>query len=618
VRLQKDFLLTSYEDYMFTEKTFGSEKMLAHIESRKLDGKQYLDLFCPALDWTLECLGYKADAKILDSVLKTYADCTNGFVLQAIITAFPPALVARNGIEFVKLIKKASDDTTGKLPLYRALGVSLAESKPKEEHKIKIFNKIWTDVTKETSLTKYMDLAEVFVGYTLAHLSFKHTDGLLKDILEHMKEEKHYFDYQKQLQAIMQKILSHSKADFNSIFSMKNFLPFLDLFRGETQTEVNKSLLTTFNKTAGSTSDSIIINTMFTVAKTVHDSITALSFDDDKREISQLLCTFIQKLDFGKDLEKHLNFYVEARRAFINLDGVKVELVKGVCHLAVRTNIIVKGKHNKQSSAFVRACIAYCFITIPSIELLFERLYLFTFAAGISMMNQSIPQAESLLKSAVQLVQEFPKNIEERDGKATSTAADLVLYLKYFLSFLVSVPGHPDNGPFYLLKGFKTVVKEYDWEAKGTQRITIYTSTLQFLAALYQKKQPYGWDKIESNLILFGNTISYLNSFHEEINQFLTLLKEEFTRLMEYADGLSRQAQYTVALELLQVSIAHATVTPAFVTFALEYFKIAKKLAAPQALLLQPLEVARRKAALAPEAEQPLYQKLIKVLEDSK
>lgn len=69
---------------------------------------------------------------------------------------------------------------------------------------------------------------------------------------------------------------------------------------------------------------------MFAVAKNVHDSINALSFADERRHISQLLCSFLHKMDFGRDLEKHLNFLVEARRAFSDLDAVKSDLSK-VC-----------------------------------------------------------------------------------------------------------------------------------------------------------------------------------------------------------------------------------------------------------------------------------------------
>lgn len=51
---------------------------------------------------------------------------------------------------------------------------------------------------------------------------------------------------------------------------------------------------------------------------------------------------------------KHLDFYVECRRAFANLDGVKSTLVLGACNLAMRTLKLTQGKHTKKTAAFVR------------------------------------------------------------------------------------------------------------------------------------------------------------------------------------------------------------------------------------------------------------------------
>jgi len=280
---------------------------------------------------------------------------------------------------------------------------------------------------------------------------------------------------------------------------------------------------------------------MFIVAKTVHDSVNALSSDSEKREISLLICNFLQKLDFGKDLEKQLNFYVEARRAFINLDLVKIDLVKGVCHMAVKTQQFVKGKLNKQTSAFVRACMAYCYITIPSVELYFERLYLYALSAQVAILNQSLAQADSLFQAAIQLILDIPRTIEERDGKSYPTSTDLVHFLKYFVGVLLPVPGHPDNGPFYLLKGFVKVVNKYEWEPKSTAKITIFTSILVMLSSQYQKKLPYEWDKVENNTLLYGHTESYLAQIREFINGLLKSIREEFERLGQFADGISRR-----------------------------------------------------------------------------
>ena len=49
-------------------------------------------------------------------------------------------------------------------------------------------------------------------------------------------------------------------------------------------------------RTTDRVSDPVIINTMFSVAKTVHDSINALTFADEVRHINKLIVAFINKV----------------------------------------------------------------------------------------------------------------------------------------------------------------------------------------------------------------------------------------------------------------------------------------------------------------------------------
>lgn len=46
--------------------------------------------------------------------------------------------------------------------------------------------------------------------------------------------------------------------------------------------------------------------------------------DDEKREISQMICAFLNKIEMvEKDkIEQYLNFYSDARASFSNLDNV--------------------------------------------------------------------------------------------------------------------------------------------------------------------------------------------------------------------------------------------------------------------------------------------------------
>jgi hypothetical protein len=101
---------------------------------------------------------------------------------------------------------------------------------------------------------------------------------------------------------------------------------------------------------------------------------------------------------------KNLDFYVECRRAFANLDGVKSTLVLCVCNLAMKTLKLTQGKHTKKTAAFVRvspsplhisrheekltepsqqACVAYTFISIPSMDDPFAQLYLYLYAGQV-------------------------------------------------------------------------------------------------------------------------------------------------------------------------------------------------------------------------------------------
>lgn len=56
----------------------------------------------------------------------------------------------------------------------------------------------------------------------------------------------------------------------------------------------------------------------------------------------------------------------------------------GVYSLAMRTRATVRGRHSKRTSGFVKACIAFCFITIPSIESELLRLNLYVLGAQAS------------------------------------------------------------------------------------------------------------------------------------------------------------------------------------------------------------------------------------------
>lgn len=153
-----------------------------------------------------------------------------------------------------------------------------------------------------------------------------------------------------------------------------------------------------FSKSGGSVNDAILIHTLFDIARTLHDSIDSLSPEGEQRHVASLISGFIHKIDFGRDLEQQLNVYVECRAAFSNLDAVKDKLITCVASLAVKAYRFVKGRHTKKTGAFVKACLAYAHITIPSIQDIFRRLELMLHCAQVALLNQCLPQTDTFLK----------------------------------------------------------------------------------------------------------------------------------------------------------------------------------------------------------------------------
>lgn len=164
-----------------------------------------------------------------------------------------------------------------------------------------------------------------------------------------------------------------------------------------------------------------------------------MTSEDEVRQATQLISHFVRTMCFGRDFEVQLSFYAEARAAFPNLDGVYVTLVQCVNLLAIKTRRIVNGKHTRKTSAFVKSCAAYCFITIPSISSVRARMDLYLMSGQVALLNLCFGQADSFFETAISLIRELPKTCEI-DGKPKSTENYVISFISNMLSTLLVTP----------------------------------------------------------------------------------------------------------------------------------------------------------------------------------
>ena len=124
---QNDYLLSMFFAHIDSFIGLKKEKSLNGTTSRlediaqrtEMDLPEYLDLYTPALEWILQCIGHNATQEILDVILKKYKETDNALVLDHILSAFQPSFISPRALDFAALIREANDTYFPKVSVYQ-------------------------------------------------------------------------------------------------------------------------------------------------------------------------------------------------------------------------------------------------------------------------------------------------------------------------------------------------------------------------------------------------------------------------------------------------------------------------------------------------------------------
>ncbi|XP_059682181.1 VPS35 endosomal protein-sorting factor-like isoform X4 [Gavia stellata] len=452
----------------------------------------------------------------------------NALLLNSVMSAFRAEFIAARSMDFIGMIKECDESGFPKHLLFRSLGLNLALADPPENDRLQILNEAWKVITKLKNPQDYINCAEVWVEYTCRHFTEREVNTVLADVIKHMTPDRAFEDAYPQLQSIIHKVITYIY-DFSLLFSVEKFLPFLDMFQKESvRVEVCKCIMESFIKhQQESTKDPVILNALLHICKTMHDSVNALTLEDEKRMLAALINGFIKMVSFGRDFEQQLSFYVEARSMFCNLEPVLVQLI--------------------------HACVAFCFITIPSLSSIFTCLNLYLHSGQVALANQCLSQADAFFKAAVSLVPEVPRMISV-DGKMRPSDAFLLEFLCNFFSTLLVVPDHPEQGVLFLVRGLLNVIQDYTWEDNSDNKVRIYTNVLHLLSAMTQEAYIYHVDKVDSNDTLYGGDSKFLAEINKLCETVIAQILDHLKNLGK-EETLKRQSQ--LALSFFNTILAH-------------------------------------------------------------
>lgn len=576
-------VLEMVDDFMYTYKHVKSTefKHIPVLRLKLISKDKYIDLFSPALEWIFQTAGYRSSEDLFFALTEQYREfCGNSAVLIHLIANFQASFISKHAQSMVALIKEATPNAAiPKSKLWLTLGKSLVESAPPKDQLLPILNDVWKVVTKIEDPKEYTEIATVFLQYLLINFSVREVDIFLKDVIKHVKKDDAYMALQEPLCDMVKRMVEKAK-DIEKMLTMDHFLPIIDLLEKKVKVEASKVILYEFVRSNKKTAGPVIIHTLFDVSRSLHDSLDEMTFDDEVRQISQSIVSFIRQIDFGRDLEQQLNIYVDCRQSFTRLDAVTHELVLRVAGLAMQAHRFRKGKHNKKTSAFVKACLAYCHITIPSLDNIFPKLRLFLECAQVSLVNGMIGQGEGFVKAAISLIASVPATLENSEKQMVSTTQDLARYLLNLSSFLLSFPGHPRHGPFYLVHLLLNTIEKYPaWTEGCPAKARVYCGVLSLFATYYQPAFPIQIKGVESNDSLYGwHPDTYLQPLSQFTDKIIEKILEQLTLIGQKTDNASaKKDQGTISLELANLLVSSFVMNKTSATMVVKLYKLAVK-----------------------------------------
>lgn len=216
-------------------------------------------------------------------------------------------------------------------------------------------------------------------------------------------------------------------------------------------------------------------------------------------------------------------------------------------------------------------------ISIPSLEDIFAKLRLLLICGEVALVNSMIVQSEGFLKAAISLIPDVPPTLEVY-RMIVQTEEELVSFLRNFTSFLLLFPGHPDHGPFYLVKGLLNAVQTYaPWSEGSVGKTRVFLGVLSLFCTYSQRSFPYRVAKVESNDDLYGGDAAYHKALAPFLDTLVSEILAQLSKIGDRGDLLAKKQQGTLALDLVNLLVASFTMNASSATLVVKLVGLAQK-----------------------------------------
>ncbi|CEG36932.1 Predicted membrane protein (associated with esophageal cancer in humans) [Plasmopara halstedii] len=611
-------LNSSLLDYFYAFNWFRHERLQNWLLTSKMKYDDYLALHSPAIEWLFRCAAPGATQETFDSLVLHYQEYSNSsMILKHLCECFGGQFYASIPGEMLELICAASPSQVSKCHLCSLVAVQLSNvaviASNEPSGKLQFLNDSWSFVMSQDDTSQYMECAAAFMKLIVVHFSHREALILLEDVVRHLNAATidaltaKTYNF---LGTFIENVVYGAKVHFeyfDMLIPSTSFLTLMDMFKRDSSVDVAKKVLRAFvsgsMRSSSTTSGTLrlhvvgpeaaLAHTLLVVCCRVHDALSSLSTVSQRDEATRDISAFITRLGYVKsttaseraqdeEMDALLMLYTDCRQVFFKLEQITRLLSSLVLRLAMHAyKRLDTGGHHKTSGHlrrnFIRSCLAFAHITIPSIESPIEKLELLVLAANIAQMTNCIMQMDALLKLSIVLVAELDMGalmISDNNEKPTHSRASsedvkvdcnvidhTMRIIANLMSVLVYAPSLHDEDAFYFVTALhKAVMERQTWNSSlsyrlhtNIARVRVRLMFVQLYALWGQESLPCCFNEVVSNDVLYGGDNKFSNEVQKRFSSSIETVTEEITALSDGLDIAAVAAQVELMLDFVNL-----------------------------------------------------------------
>ncbi|GAQ91411.1 hypothetical protein KFL_007790030 [Klebsormidium nitens] len=465
------------------------------LQRSALSRAAYLQLLDPPLEITIQALLKDAPPAQLPGLLASLACLAPSqggppvalppaAVVLHLVAHLPGPFVAAQALPLTRLVAATSDASAKQAALFCALGRQLAEHPPPRDQQAAVLNDTWKVVARFSDLGDYLAVADVMLPFVLRHFGLPEVEVLLRDIARHLRGPPPPPAALASLEHLLDTLLA-GPAPLPHLLALPQVGAVLAAFDGDRRLSASRCVLEAAINWPAPLTDPACLPPLLAAARALHDAVDPTVPPAARAAPARLLCRLIPKVAFRNDTERQLAFLGDCRAAFCNLD-VQGPLV----HTALR--LAVTSQRAGAPRDLVRACLAFCAVTLSAVAAPLPRLHLALATAEVAGSAGALAHAEGALRAAIDALPEVA-----RWGQDAATAAAapppcstpdaaLEAAVRKLANLVLRIPASLDSGPLALLHRLRAALETLS----GFSPVATAAVLLPVLAALAQPRLP--------------------------------------------------------------------------------------------------------------------------------